>query len=466
MRHFNKLASTCALALSLSTAYGNATEPPTGIVGKNDWLFYRLEIQDPSEAARADVSLDLIARFNKVLSANGVGLVVVMVPLKMRIYSEHLPDSIPFTDYMRGNYDRLALALKTAQVNTIDLNTAFLNSPLRQSEDPLFFRLDTHWSPTGAMVAAETVKAGIHGNATLKRLLDTIPEERYTLVNGGRQRNQVSRDLLNQLPSDAPTIAPERVSHIYISRTKPLQLPLQGDRPGGGLTLLGSSYSRDWTGFADYLRYTLQRDLLGIGVPADRGSWVGMEGYLRDDSFQKSPPKLLIWEMPERDMRAPPDYEFREPRYVSNNTEWLLRVSALVQTRCRPSAASAKLKSVGLGAHAAYVKGSALATGPTLEGDFIEIEFDRPIQPTDYLTANVSIVGSKSILMESLGTDESKRTFTLPIADDGMAHTLKTPLPSPGSDLTRLRIFPGKSSGFNLQNIQLCRQPDDLLPKS
>ncbi len=62
-----------------------------------------------------------------------------MVPLKMRIYSEHLPDSIPITDYMRGNYDRMAQALNSAQVNTIDLNTAFLNSPLRQSEDPLFF---------------------------------------------------------------------------------------------------------------------------------------------------------------------------------------------------------------------------------------------------------------------------------------------------------------------------------------
>ena len=56
-----------------------------------------------------------------------------------------------------------------------------------------------------------------------------------------------------------------------------------------------------------------------------------MESYLRDDAFQTAPPKVLIWEMPERDMHAPPDYKYREARYVTSNADWLKRVTELVK---------------------------------------------------------------------------------------------------------------------------------------
>ena len=61
-----------------------------------------------------------------------------------------------------------------------------------------------------------------------------------------------------------------------------------------------------------------------------------MESYLKDEAFQANPPKLLIWEMPERDMRAPPDYKYREARYVMGNAEWLKRVTELVQKAPAP----------------------------------------------------------------------------------------------------------------------------------
>ena len=39
--------------------------------------------------------------------------------------------------------------------------------------------------------------------------------------------------------------------------------------------------------------------------------------YLRDDSFQTNKPKLLIWEMPERDMAAPP--QTQQPQASTNH---------------------------------------------------------------------------------------------------------------------------------------------------
>ena len=62
-----------------------------------------------------------------------------------------------------------------------------------------------------------------------------------------------------------------------------------------------------------------------------QGSWVGMEEYLMNDAFQTRRPKLIIGEMPERDMRSPPNYRYREARYQIDNREWLMRASAWAQ---------------------------------------------------------------------------------------------------------------------------------------
>ncbi len=462
-RTLNSWLYAATLANALGMAVAHAADAPPGIVGKNEWLFYQYEMTEANNAAAADLSLDLIQRLNKLLAANGVSMAVAMVPLKMRIYSEHLPGTVQINDFMAGDYERMRKVLQSARVNVVDLNTAFLNSPKRSSDTPLFFRLDTHWTPTGAMLAAETIKAAVEAAPNLKKALEATPEEGFKIALSNRKRASRSRDLVEQLPKDSPVFAPEQFVQFSVSRAQPAKEDLLGNVPVPGVALVGSSYSRDWTGFTDALRYALQRDILSVAVGADQGFWVGMESYLRDDSFQTKAPKLLIWEMPERDMRAPPDYKFREVRYVSNNTEWLLRVSALVQASCKPSAITAKLATVGLAANAANVKGAELITGPTNDNDFIEIGFDKPIEKLDYLAARAITAGSKTMTLEASGPGVATRRFTLNVPGDDAAHAVKTPLPSNGAGFTRVRIYPGKSNSFAFQGLQICRQPDDLL---
>ena len=71
--------------------------------------------------------------------------------------------------------------------------------------------------------------------------------------------------------------------------------------------------------------------VLDISIPVDQGPWVGLESYFRDDAFQTNKPKLIIWEIPERELRSPPNYKYRDTRYISDNNEWFTRVSALVK---------------------------------------------------------------------------------------------------------------------------------------
>lgn len=450
------------LVNSLGISMVQAAELPASIIGKDEWLYYRIELSDSGDAATTDASLDLIQRFNRVLAANGISMAVAVVPLKMRIYPEHMPDTVKVNDYMKGNYDRMSKALLAAGVNVIDVNTSFLTSPKRDTPNPFYFRLDTHWAPSGALLAAETVKAGIDANPTMKKALDSMPEVKYSFASSRRAHSK-ARDLVDQLPPNSPSFGLEQFTPMRIARVEAAKEDLLGNRTSVGLTLVGSSYSSAWTGFPDALRYTLQRDLLSISVGADQGSWIGIESYLSDDSFQTQKPKLLIWEMPERDMRAPPDFKFRDARYVINNTEWLLRASAWTQTSCKPSAVVAKLAPVGLAASSANVKGADLATGATNEGDFAEIVFDKPIEKLDYLSLRASAAGSKTITLEASGPGVATRRFTVNVPGDDAAHALKTPLPSNGNGFAKVRIIPGKTNGFALQGLQVCRQPEDLL---
>lgn len=450
------------LGLAITSALGGAgvgaAELAAGILGKNEWLFYRHEMTDAMDAEKTNVTLDLIQRFNKVLVANNVAMGVAMVPLKMRIYAEHLPDDIHINDYMGANNERMSKALRGAGVPVLDLHTAFLNSPKRASDTPLFFRLDQNWSPTGVMVAAEAVKAGIMATPFLKSALDDTAEEEFKVATG-KKRASKGRDLIQYLPPNAPSFAPEQVAPVTVTRVQAPKVDALGNRAWSGIALLGSGFSHDWTGFADALRYTLQRDILGMGVGTDQGSWVGMESYLRSDAFQAKAPRLLIWEMPERDMRAPPDYRYRDARYQIDNGEWLLRVSALVQTACQPSPVTAKLAPNGLAANPANLKNAEIVTGPVSDADFIDIGFDKPLERLDYLSARATTNGSKTITLEGSGPGVASRRFTLNVPGDGAPHALKMPLPSSGgAGFTKVRIFPGQSSSSALQDIKVCRQ--------
>ena len=453
-----KLLSGILLTGALGAASVHSAEV-TGIVGKNDWLFYQLELLNPTELAKTSESIALIGRLNKVLAANGISMAVTVVPLKMRIYAEQLPDNVKLNDYMVGNYERINKSLQSMGVMAIDLNQPFLSSPKRNSDTPLFFRLDSHWNPTGAMLAAETIRAGVDANAALKKALEVSPLVEYKMSVGKRKLLSKGTNLVDAVPPKSGPFAPEYLPLVSVTRA---QAPIDDKRASAGIAVVGSSYSMDWTGFVDGLRFTLQRDIVNASVTGDKGFWFGMESYLRSDAFQDKAPKMLIWEMSEFVLRVPPDTH-NDPRYASNNTEWLLRTSALVQATCKPSAVTARVMPIGLAANAANLKGGDVATGPTNDNEFIEISFDKPIERMDYLAARATAVGSKSVVLEGSGPGVATRRFTMELAGDDALHALKTPLPSNGSGFTKVRIYPGKSTSFAVQGLKVCRQPDDLL---
>lgn len=327
----NKWLKTAVLICSLGGAVVHAAEPAHVIVGKNDWLFTPYEFANAADAQDTEASLQLLQKVNKLFENSGIALALVIVPSKIRIYADQLPVSVNMDSYTADKYENIFKSLRTGGVNVVNLNQVFLNTPLRTSDTPLFLRLDTHWAPAGALLAAETVKAEIDNVPALKAALAATSEEKYSLTWSKQKANQRARDLVKLLPKDAPSYAAEQALVFKVARTKVSQAGLLNAADNVGITVIGSSYTNKNTGYPDGLRYTLQRDLLDISIPVDQGPWVGMEAYLRDDAFKTNKPKLIVWEIPEREMRSPPDYKFRDARYISDNNGWLMRVATLLK---------------------------------------------------------------------------------------------------------------------------------------
>jgi alginate O-acetyltransferase complex protein AlgJ len=322
-------SALAACALGLTGAYAADAVPV--LIGKNDWLFTPYEFAQQSDAVDTQATVQLFQKANKLFERKGIALALVIVPSKIRIHSDQLPDDKPVDPYTAGKYDNAVKELRAGGVNVVSLNQAFLSSPHRGSDTPLFLRLDTHWSPSGAMLAAETIKATVDSAPALKAALQETPAVEYTLTYAKQKNITRARDLVRYLPKEQQTFAPEQILPFKVARAAASQAALQGTGDNVGITVIGSSYTNKNTGYPDAIRYVLQRELLDISIPVDQGPWVGMEAYLKDDAFKTNKPKLIIWEIPERELRSPPNAKFRDVRYVIDNNEWYVRIANLLK---------------------------------------------------------------------------------------------------------------------------------------
>jgi alginate O-acetyltransferase complex protein AlgJ len=439
-----------ALSLCALGAVAQAQDKPPGVVGKNGWIFYQHEfVRIPAEA---DVSVDLIARISKVLEANGTTLMVALAPIKARIYEEHLPPSHTMTADHKGDYSRLLARFKAGGVHTADINSAFLNSPKRTGEFPLYFLRDTHWSATGALLAAETVRDAIQANPATQKALAQTPESKQTIL-WATQKFPMEGDLIQQLPAGSPTFEKELITAFEVRKAAAASLTGNGS---SGVALLGSSYTADWTHFPKAMGFALQRDVPSIAITADRGQWVGLETYLRNDAFQTSRPKLLIWEMPERDLKAPPNMPYREARYVLDNDEWFARVSALTQRSCAGSGNQASISGGKLAA--AKNATETTATGSAAQ-DFVELSLTQASNNQEYLSAKLLTNGSKTVTVELTGPGATTRKYALDTAGDEQEHAFAIPLFAKGKGFTKIKLYPGNTKGFALKNPEVCKQP-------
>lgn len=455
-RSFFNLSLVASLSVGVTATWA---ADPVAIQGKNDWLYVRHEIIPPELAADAKTALRLIDRLNRALAQQQIALAVAVVPSKMETYPEHLPDGMKLTEHMVGFNDQVHATLRAAGVRTIDLKGPFKTSPLRASDTPLYFRLDTHWTPTGALVAAQAIDAGIKADPVLSKALAAARPEKFTLKWAAKKERETAiNDITRLLPAGSKPYAPEEVLRFQVGKADRANASaLLAPASGGDVALVGSSFSGDWSGFANALRYTLQHDLVNYSINADVGPWYAMRGYLSDDAFQSNRPKLIIWELPERAISLLPNYAFRTPQFLIDNNDWLRQTVALAQDKCIAAPINPKLESTGLMAN------TNRSGTSTRESDFIEITFDKPVDANSYLMSRFTTTGSKRMTFEVSGPGLPAQAIGVEVAGDENSHVLKTPVSVNGKGVDRIKVFPGRTTAFGLDDLEVCTYPEDPL---
>lgn len=151
------------------------------MIGKNNQLFaynyfsaYRgfdLKTEDWWDAKGLEY-----AKIRDTLAANGVQLLVVIAPNKVRYMPEFLPDDVKKTPGENTNYDRFLKTLSAHSISVLDLNAYFLEMKDTISTPP-FPNTGTHWNNLGVLRALPRF------DLTISSLLK-VPSQDFVQVGG------------------------------------------------------------------------------------------------------------------------------------------------------------------------------------------------------------------------------------------------------------------------------------------
>ena len=316
-----------SLAIGLATTYGFQSRPEVSktidknvILGRDGMGFYAEEFSGPLALADPLINLPAFVAINRALSSRGINLSIVLVPIKARIYEDRMPQLLP--EVIHHRYDLFRNELEAKNVHAPNINAYLLQHPARNSNLPLYFYADTHWTPQTAFDVGEFVAREI----AQRVILDIVPTFKTTKTRSVKQISGLKQLLEGSGDGDLIRLsAADNPAHTQIKPLTNVELVsletnigLLENTPAPRIVQTGTSYSV-YPALVDGLRYGLQRDV--VLVARDGGWYHPLRDYLASKDFQTNPPRVIVWEYPERSLSTA--FEARDPeRMVANVLGW------------------------------------------------------------------------------------------------------------------------------------------------
>jgi hypothetical protein len=279
------------------------------ICGADGWMFYRPGVQYLTERTAATTPglndpLAAILAFRDELAKRQIHLLILVAPNKESIYPEKLTRRAKGLEVVVCAPTRRLLAeLRQAGLVVVDLFETFRQAkrnPQLNTGTPLYLAQDSHWSPMGLALAANTVARTILDRGWVQRgnvAYDTSPSP-------VRRLGDIIRML--QVPKIERETLPELVPCRQIIRIDTQQPYL--DDPDAEILVLGDSYLRIYeqdeprsAGFVAHLARELGQPVASIINDGGASTLVRQELNRRPRLLANK--RLVIWEFVERDIR-------------------------------------------------------------------------------------------------------------------------------------------------------------------
>jgi alginate biosynthesis protein AlgX len=281
------------------------------IQGRDDWLF-RTEVDLDTQFTLDEGVYAGLARLVKSLKAHGTQVLLLDLPRRGLLTAEQL---LPAD---RSRYDARAALANYRRVLQRFRDIGFIVPDYGQLADKpdgteYFFHRDGHWTPEGARRTADLIA-------------DTV--KALPMYAGLRKKTFVTkRQGLQRHPGVLAIVASQICGGNYPAEvvqgysTAPDESKLFDEDPLPEITLVGTSFSATSAyHFAGFLQQALQTDVLNAALTGGNFDGALMQ-YLPSEAFQKSPPKLMIW-------------EFAHPQIAAVNPSQLRRLLPLVHNGC------------------------------------------------------------------------------------------------------------------------------------
>lgn len=264
------------------------------------WLFLAAELQlRPHAESNAQARAAKVLELREQLQQRGIELLVMVVPDKSRIAASELC-GVSRSPQLAARQQLWLASLQAKGVPVLDLLPSL--QPLASGA---FLRTDTHWNEAGASAAAAALAARIQA-------LGIKPEPLQSYQTSLSEPQARPGDLvrlagLDWLPASLQPAGEQTrnssFSAVAAASESVDEDDLFGDSQLPNIALIGTSFSRN-SNFVGFL----QRDLgASVGNFAlDGGEFSGAaKAYFNSQAFKQTPPKLIVWEIPERDLQAP-----------------------------------------------------------------------------------------------------------------------------------------------------------------
>jgi alginate O-acetyltransferase complex protein AlgJ len=262
--------------------------------GCDNWLFLTDELAlHPDRAANAARRVKMVEQVAVYLKSRNIRLAVVPVPDKSRIEAAELcgvnrPAAIA---------DRLTdfeTQLKAAGIGVVDLL-----GPMNAAGGERYYRTDTHWNERGARASADAV-------AAILRQAGLAPTQKAEFrVSKEPERERVG-DLIRLAGLDVPyPLRPhgDEETPTVIEQSAAADVGLLDETPAPELAVVGTSFSRR-ANFVPFLSLALNAPVENRAED-DGGVTKAAISYFAKPEFQKSPPRAVVWEIPERMIEEP-----------------------------------------------------------------------------------------------------------------------------------------------------------------
>jgi len=276
--------------------------------GAPGWLFLNdeLTVHDQPQRNVSQRKADVL-KVQKLLSAKGIKLLVVVVPDKSRIEASQL-GMLHRPSRYAGRASQWVTQLKLAGVEALDLTDTL--AALKQKQAAAFLKSDSHWTEQGAHAAAVAVTAEMQRLKVIaspaqflaieKRAESLRPGDLIRLagVDWLPTTLQPEQDLAQETSFKVVEKARNMLGASSAVAANALTDDLFGDADLPNVVVIGTSFSRT-SNFVPFIEKELNAKVANLARSG--GDFSGaMNGYLSSVAFKKTPPKLVIWEIPER----------------------------------------------------------------------------------------------------------------------------------------------------------------------